>query len=91
MIKRLKSDLKIRGLELVDYPGDLDKLRDDEVGYEARESGVDLYVSLENCSIVLELLEGESYKEQPMGFKCTHGSSIPAREEYAKVPKRTQS
>ena len=91
MIKRLKSDLKIRGLDLVDYPGNLDRLRADEVGYEARESGVDLYVSLENCSIVLELLEGESYKEQPLDFKCNHGSSTRAREGYAKIPKRTQS
>ena len=90
MIKRLKSDLKIRGLDLVDYPGNLDRLRADEVGYETKESGVDLYVSLENCNIVLELLEGEPYKEQPLDFKCTHGSGTPAHGEYAKVPKRTQ-
>ncbi len=90
MIKRLKDDLKILGLDLVDYPGNLDKLKNDEVGYEARETGVDLYVPLDNCGIVLELLEGEAYREEPLDFKCTHGSKTTIDEEYGEIQKPSQ-
>ncbi len=80
MIKRLKNDLKIRGLDLVDYPGSLDKLETNEVGYETREYGVDLYMSLKNQDIVLKLLEDEVYKAQSLDHKWTCKNNVTAHE-----------